>query len=80
MSIIHCGVTEVVDDSGVQGSIVGSVTDLVTGQTSGDKGRNRGDVTLSAVEFIMSNCIGVVLGTADDVTEGSKLAVLVPVI
>ena len=76
----YTGVIEVVDDSGVQGSTVGSVSDLVTGQTSGNKGRNRGDVTLFAVGFIMSNCIGVVLGTADDVTEGIKLAVLVPVI
>lgn len=37
-SIIHSGIIEMVDDSGVHGSTFGSISDLVTGQPSGDKG------------------------------------------
>ena len=56
----------------MHGNTVGSISDLVTGQTSGNKGYNRRDVTSTAAGFIMSNCTG----TAVDVREGSKLSVL----
>jgi len=53
------------------------ISEFVTGQTNGDKGYNRDDVTSSAVGFIMSSFIGDVTGTTGGVREGFEL---VPVV